>query len=146
MLVRRAVNFLCSPSPASNALALMAAPIPKDELSCTLEILAALLGPEGCPWTKAQAHETLAQYAVEEAYELADVIGSGQTSDIREELGDLWLQVVYHAAIAEEFDAQDVDQTLKEKLIRRQPHVFGDRTVQNADEVADNWDQITVYT
>lgn len=112
------------------------------ELDRTLRILDELLGPSGCPWTKAQTHETLAQYAVEEAYELADAIAGGDTADIREELGDLWLQVAYHAAIAEGFDAHDVAHTLNEKLIRRHPHVFGDSQVRDASEVADAWDQI----
>lgn len=112
------------------------------ELDRTLRILDELLGPSGCPWTKAQTHETLAQYAVEEAYELADAIAGGKAEDIREELGDLWLQVAYHAAIADGFDAHDVAHTLNEKLIRRHPHVFGETTVQDANQVADAWDQI----
>lgn len=112
------------------------------ELDRTLRILDDLLGPSGCPWTKAQTHETLAQYAVEEAYELADAIANGKAEDIREELGDLWLQVAYHAAIAQDFDANDVAHTLNEKLIRRHPHVFGDSLVRDASEVADAWDQI----
>lgn len=112
------------------------------ELARTLRILDELLGPSGCPWTKAQTHETLAQYAVEEAYELADAIANGQADDIREELGDLWLQVAYHAAIAGQFDVQDVARTLNEKLIRRHPHVFGDQTITDPQAVADNWDQI----
>lgn len=114
----------------------------KHELDRTLRILDELLGPSGCPWTKAQTHETLAQYAVEEAYELADAIAGGNAEDIREELGDLWLQVAYHAAIAKDFDADDVARTLNEKLIRRHPHVFGDSIVKDADEVANAWDQI----
>lgn len=112
------------------------------ELERTQSIMGQLLGPQGCPWTKAQTHESLAQYAVEEAHELADAIATGSPDDIREELGDLWLQVAYHAAIAQDFDVNDVARTLNEKLIRRHPHVFGDTQVADADEVADAWDQI----
>ena len=116
--------------------------MPRHELDRTQAIMSELLGPSGCPWTKAQTHETLAQYAVEEAHELADAIAHGNPDDIREELGDLWLQVAYHAAIAHDFDVQDVAQTLNDKLIRRHPHVFGDSAVTDASEVADAWDQI----
>lgn len=112
------------------------------ELDRTLTIMDQLLGSTGCPWTKAQTHETLAQYAVEEAHELADAIAHGEPTDICEELGDLWLQVAYHAAIAETFGIEDVAKVLNDKLIRRHPHVFGDLDLSDPMAVADNWDEI----
>jgi XTP/dITP diphosphohydrolase len=106
-----------------------------------------------CPWDQQQTHLSLAPYAVEEAYELAEVIaadaqeGAGEThtDHLVEELGDLLFQTVFHACLGNEdgrFDLADVARVLSDKLIRRRPHVFGDVEVADADEVVRNWEQI----
>ncbi len=109
-------------------------------------VVAKLRSPDGgCPWDLAQTPQTLTPYVIEEAYEVVDAIQSGDKSAIAEELGDLLLQVVLQAQIASEsaqFSLTEVAQSITQKLIRRHPHVFGDVTVQNIDEVRQNWDQI----
>ena len=106
------------------------------EIERLLEIMAALRTPEtGCPWDLAQNFSTIAPYTLEEAYEVADAIARGDLADLKDELGDLLLQVVFHARMAEEqgaFDFGDVVRAITEKLIRRHPHVFADETSQNA--------------
>lgn len=104
-----------------------------------------LHGPEGCPWDREQTHRTLAKHVLDEAYELLDAIESGNDADIREELGDILLQVVFHAQLGRDagtFDLDDVAATLDEKLKRRHPHVFAGVEVSGSDEVVANWDQI----
>lgn len=106
-----------------------------------------LRSPGGCPWDAEQTHASLAPYAIEEAYEVADAAERGDTEHLREELGDLLLQVVFHARVAQEdaaapFDVAGVIRGLVEKLIRRHPHVFGDVVVSGAAEVNANWDRI----
>jgi MazG family protein len=104
-----------------------------------------LRGPGGCPWDAEQTHATLARNLVEEAYETLDAIDEGDPEHLREELGDLLLQVVFHAQIAEDDGAFDVDAVARgivEKLVRRHPHVFGDTRADTADEVKRNWDRI----
>lgn len=110
-----------------------------------VEVVAALRGPEGCPWDKQQTHQSLTQYAIEEAHELADAIDNGQQSNIIEELGDLLLQVVLHAEIARQagaFSLPDIIRTITEKMIRRHPHVFSNVKVKNSAEVLHNWARI----
>lgn len=111
-----------------------------------IEVVAKLRSPDGgCPWDLAQTPETLTPYVIEEAYEVVDAIKNGTQADIAEELGDLLLQVVLQAQIAGEsgdFSLQEVAQGIAQKLIRRHPHVFGDVSVQNVDEVRQNWEQI----
>lgn len=110
-----------------------------------LQVMAILRGPGGCPWDREQDHQTLRWHAVEEVYELLDAIESGDDTEVSEELGDLLLQVVFHAQLAQERDAFTFDslcQQLVEKLIRRHPHVFGDVQVRNTDQVWANWEQI----
>jgi XTP/dITP diphosphohydrolase len=110
-----------------------------------VEVEARLRGPGGCPWDREQDHATLARYAVEEVYELLEAISTGDPEHIREELGDVLLQVVFHAQIAEDeggFDIDAVAKGISEKLIRRHPHVFGDTTVDSADEVMANWEEL----
>ncbi|ANW19846.1 nucleoside triphosphate pyrophosphohydrolase [Streptomyces clavuligerus] len=97
-----------------------------------------------CPWTGGRTHRALAKYAIEEAYELVDAIEDGDRDDLREELGDVLLQVVLHARIAEEdeeapFSVDDVTGTLVEKLIHRHPHVFGAERAETPDEVREHW-------
>jgi ATP diphosphatase len=111
-----------------------------------LDIMATLRTPDtGCAWDLAQDFSSIAPYTVEEAYEVADAIARGDLDDLREELGDLLLQVVFHARMAEErgaFDFSDVVETLTEKLVRRHPHVFGDRRGLSPDAVEGLWEDI----
>jgi XTP/dITP diphosphohydrolase len=100
-----------------------------------------------CPWSSVQTHEGLAKYAIEEAYELVEAIEDGDEDDLREELGDVLLQVVFHARIAQDgldedrepFSIDDVAGTIVDKLIHRHPHVFGDEKAENAEEVKAHW-------
>ncbi|WNI24376.1 nucleoside triphosphate pyrophosphohydrolase [Streptomyces sp. ITFR-16] len=97
-----------------------------------------------CPWTSQKTHRGLAKYAIEEAYELVEAIEDGDRDELREELGDVLLQVVFHARIAEEdeqepFSVDDVAATLVEKLIHRHPHVFGDETAETPEDVQEHW-------
>ena len=108
-------------------------------------VMAALRGENGCPWDKEQTHESLRRYVLEEAYEVVDAIDAGNMRALQEELGDLLLQVVFHARIAEEnglFNADDVVRGLTEKLIRRHPHVFGQESAKDADDVLAIWQAV----
>lgn len=110
-----------------------------------LEVMAKLRSPEGCPWDREQDHMTLRFHAVEEVYELMDAIEAGDDHEMLEELGDLLLQVVFHAQLARErkaFDFDAVCQRLVDKLIRRHPHVFGDSKARTVDAVWAQWEQI----
>lgn len=110
-----------------------------------VNVMAALRGDNGCPWDREQTHQTLKQYLVEETYEVLEALDLGDTNKICEELGDLLLQIVFHAQIAEEnkiFNMNNVVEVITEKMIRRHPHVFGDVTVENSDQVLVNWDKI----
>jgi ATP diphosphatase len=111
-----------------------------------IEIMAALRTPgTGCPWDLAQDFSTIAPYTIEEAYEVADAIERGDFDDLRDELGDLLLQVVFHARMAEEaglFAFTDVVQAITEKLVRRHPHVFGDAWGLTSDAVKGLWERI----
>src|SRR5262245_41791682 len=111
-----------------------------------LEIMAALRTPgTGCPWDLEQDFATIAPYTLEEAYEVADAIARGDLEDLREELGDLLLQVVFHARMAQEqgaFEFGDVVQAITEKLIRRHPHVFGDARGMTTQAVEQLWERI----
>jgi nucleoside triphosphate diphosphatase len=119
---------------------------PSRDIARLLEIMAALRTPgSGCPWDLEQNFATIAPYTIEEAYEVADAIARGDLGDLREELGDLLLQVVFHARMAQEqgvFDFGDVVHSINEKLIRRHPHVFGDARGMSAEAVEGLWDQI----
>lgn len=109
-------------------------------------VVAQLRSPDGgCPWDLEQTPETLIPYVIEEAYETVDAIRSGDPAAIREELGDLLLQVVLQSQIASEsgtFSLTEVAQGIREKLIRRHPHVFGDVAVKDAEDVRRNWEEI----
>jgi len=119
---------------------------PSRDIAGLIEIMAALRTPgTGCPWDLEQDFSTIAPYTLEEAYEVADAIARGDLDDMRDELGDLLLQVVFHARMAQEqgaFEFADVVQAITEKLIRRHPHVFGDLGGKTADEVKGLWDRI----
>jgi XTP/dITP diphosphohydrolase len=95
-----------------------------------------------CPWDREQTHASLAPYLLEEAYEVVDTIESGDLDALREELGDVLMQVAFHAEVAEDWTVDDVAEGIVDKLVRRHPHVFGDVTVADADEVNANWDKI----
>jgi ATP diphosphatase len=116
------------------------------DIARLLDIMAALRTPgSGCPWDLEQNFATIAPYTIEEAYEVADAIARGDLDDLREELGDLLLQVVFHARMAQEqgaFEFGDVVQTLTEKLLRRHPHVFGDARGLSPEAVAGLWERI----
>ena len=119
---------------------------PSRDIGRLLEIMAALRTPgTGCPWDLQQNFATIAPYTLEEAYEVADAIERGDMADLRDELGDLLLQVVFHARMAEEqgaFDFGGVVEAITSKLVRRHPHVFGDLRGATADDVKGLWDRI----
>lgn len=104
-----------------------------------------LLGPNGCPWDREQTLDTLRQYVIEEAYEVVDAIDQGKPEMLREELGDLLLQVVFQSALTEGqgwFDIDGVVEAISEKLVRRHPWVFGDEKVDDASGAIDSWEAI----
>jgi nucleoside triphosphate diphosphatase len=119
---------------------------PSRDITRLIEIMAALRTPgSGCPWDLEQTFATIAPYTLEEAYEVADAIARGDLKDLRDELGDLLLQVAYHARIAEEqsaFDFADVVEDITAKMIRRHPHVFADAEGRTAEAVAGLWERI----
>src|SRR2546421_1707937 len=114
-----------------------------DGIGAIFEVVHRLRQPEGCPWDREQTHESLRPYLLEETYELLEAIDSGDDAKMMEELGDLLLQVAMHAEIAAEegrFDAKQVSEAVAAKMVKRHPHVFGDVSVANADEVLRNWE------
>jgi ATP diphosphatase len=119
---------------------------PSRDIGRLLAIMAALRTPKtGCPWDLEQNFATIAPYTLEEAYEVADAIARDDLADLKEELGDLLLQVVFHARMAEElgaFDFGDVVEVLTAKLIRRHPHVFGDERSHSPQAVEGLWERI----
>jgi len=119
---------------------------PSRDINRLIEIMAMLRTPgSGCPWDLEQNFATIAPYTLEEAYEVADAIARGNLADLREELGDLLLQVAFHARMAEEqgaFDFGDVVEGITEKLLRRHPHVFGDQKGLDARAVEGLWQRI----
>jgi MazG family protein len=116
-----------------------------DAFAELLAVVARLREPGGCPWDREQTHASLVPYVIEEAHEVAEAIESGDPARLREELGDVLLQVVLHARIAEEarqFDAHDVARDLCDKLVRRHPHVFADAHASSSAEVTQRWERI----
>ena len=108
-------------------------------------IIDILRSPGGCEWDREQTHATLKRNMLEEAYEAVDAINDNDMKHLREELGDVLLQVVLHAQIAKEekaFDIEDVAKTLSDKLIHRHPHVFGNQKVSSTAEILDNWEKL----
>ena len=116
------------------------------EIGTLLRIMARLRDPQGgCPWDLEQDFSSIAPYTIEEAYEVADAIDRNDLADLKDELGDLLLQVVFHAQMASEqgaFDFADVVAAISGKMLRRHPHVFGDARADDAGEVVANWEQI----
>ncbi len=121
-------------------------PTPSRDIAALLEIMRRLRTPvTGCPWDLEQTFASIAPYTLEEAYEVADAISRGNMSDLKEELGDLLLQAVYHAQMAEEqgsFDFGDVVEGVTTKMIRRHPHVFGDEASRAAGVTTGFWERI----
>ncbi len=119
---------------------------PSRDIARLIEIMAALRTPgSGCPWDLEQTFRTIAPYTLEEAYEVADAIARGNLTDLKDELGDLLLQVVFHARMAEEqgaFDFGDVVEAVTAKLVRRHPHVFADAEGRTAKAVEGLWERI----
>ena len=110
-----------------------------------VDVVARLRGPDGCPWDRAQTHRSLIPYLIEEAYEVAEAIEGGDPERLKDELGDLLLQVLLHARMEEEegrFSIADVVENLREKLVRRHPHVFGKAEAKTPDEVRGRWEEI----
>ena len=110
-----------------------------------VQIFATLRSENGCPWDREQTHESIKPDLIEETYEVIEAIDAGNSTKLREELGDLLCNVMLHAQIASdegEFDINDIIKILTEKLLRRHPHVFGDEDVNDADQVLKNWEQI----
>ena len=117
------------------------------QLQRLVEVMDTLRSPGGCPWDAEQTHESLLKYLLEESYEFVDAVQSGNRVDMREELGDVLLQVYFHARMAQEhptdpFSIEDIAQGSADKLIRRHPHVFAGVEVQDSQEVLENWEEI----
>ncbi len=116
-----------------------------DHFNQIISIMHRLRSPGGCPWDAEQTHESLKRYLLEESYEVLEAIDNGSDELLKEELGDLLLQPVFHAAIAEErgaFTMDDILTTLADKLIRRHPHVFGDQEIKDSEAQIANWEKI----
>lgn len=117
------------------------------QLQRLVEVMDTLRSPGGCPWDAEQTHESLLKYLLEESYEFVDAVQSGNRIDMREELGDVLLQVYFHARMAQEhstdpFSIEDVAQGIADKLIRRHPHVFAGVEVRDSEEIIENWEEI----
>jgi len=123
-------------------------PVPGAALLDAVAVMDRLRSPGGCPWDAEQTHATLAPYAIEEAHEVADAAETGDADALAEELGDVLLQVLFHARIAAEapdgarFDIDDVARGLVAKLVRRHPHVFADAQAETPEQVHAQWDAI----
>ncbi|HZW36464.1 MAG TPA: MazG family protein, partial [Candidatus Deferrimicrobiaceae bacterium] len=116
-----------------------------DDFRNLVGIMARLRASGGCEWDRAQSHATLRQYLIEEAHEVLDAITRKDASLLCEELGDLLLQILFHAQIASEngqFDISDVIASISEKMVRRHPHVFSDATADSPEAVSRQWDHI----
>jgi len=120
--------------------------LPRHSLDDLLAIMARLRDPErGCPWDLEQTFATIAPYTIEEAYEVADAIERGDLEELKDELGDLLFQVVFHARMAEEagaFAFEDVARAICDKMLRRHPHVFGDQRVAGSEQQSKRWEEI----
>jgi nucleoside triphosphate diphosphatase len=117
------------------------------EIERLKQIMERLRGPDGCPWDREQTFQTLRTFLLEETYELLEAIAIGSPAAIREELGDLLIQIVFQAQVAKEqghFDIEDVMRGIADKIVRRHPHVFGGKSLRTADQVLAQWEQIKV--
>ena len=116
-----------------------------DESSALRDIVARLRAPDGCPWDREQTHSSLRPYLIEEAYEVVAALDTSDTKAMPEEFGDLLFQILLHTQMAEEageFTITDILSTLQDKLIRRHPHVFGEKHLSTADAVVEQWDEL----
>ncbi|MBM3498272.1 MAG: nucleoside triphosphate pyrophosphohydrolase [Armatimonadetes bacterium] len=116
-----------------------------EEFRRLVDIMARLRAADGCPWDREQSHGSLKPYLLEETYEVLEAIDAGNDAKLCEELGDLLLQIVFHAQIGAEerrFNADDVCRSIADKLLNRHPHVFGEAQARDSDEVIDNWERI----
>jgi tetrapyrrole methylase family protein/MazG family protein len=116
-----------------------------EEFAKLVETVAVLRGPGGCPWDREQTHDSLKKFTIEETYEVVEAVDSGNPEKLKDELGDFILQALMYAEIANEsgdFNIGDVCKVLREKLLRRHPHVFADVEVSGVDDVLHNWEQI----
>ena len=117
----------------------------KDQFAKLVVIMEKLRGEQGCPWDKEQTHESLRQYLLEETYEVLELIDEGRYDELKNELGDVLLQVIFHSQIAKEdgrFDIQVVLENINKKLIHRHPNVFGDTIIRTAEEQTVNWEKM----
>ena len=117
------------------------------ELQRLVEVMDRLRSPGGCPWDAEQTHESLVKYLLEESYEFIDSVDAKDREGMREELGDVLLQVYFHSRIAQDhptdpFSIEDVERAIADKLIRRHPHVFEGLQVSGTEEIIDNWEEI----
>ena len=120
---------------------------PKDlsRFSALVDIIASLRAPDGCPWDRKQTHASLRANLLSECYEVLEALDEGDAEKLRDELGDLLMQIVLHAQIAREageFELGEVIEGINTKLIHRHPHIFGSRKVKDAEEVAHNWEEL----
>jgi XTP/dITP diphosphohydrolase len=137
-------SLFSDPASAKPVDATSAKPQPS-ALDTLIETVAKLRAPDGCPWDADQTHESLVQYLIEESHELIDAIEAGSREEMIEELGDVLYQVLFHADIAahtggEDFDIQDVAAHMTAKMVGRHPHVFGELSLDTADDVVAAWD------
>ena len=121
--------------------------MPSSELQRLVEVMDRLRSPGGCPWDAEQTHESLVKYLLEESYEFIDSVDAKDREGMREELGDVLLQVYFHSRIAQDhpsdpFSIEDVARSIADKLIRRHPHVFEGLQVSGTEEIIDNWEEI----
>ena len=121
--------------------------MPGSELQRLVEVMDRLRSPGGCPWDAEQTHESLVKYLLEESYEFIDSVAAKDREGMREELGDVLLQVYFHSRIAQDhptdpFSIEDVARAIADKLIRRHPHVFEGLQVSGTEEIIDNWEEI----
>jgi XTP/dITP diphosphohydrolase len=119
----------------------------ESQLQRLVGVMDTLRSPGGCPWDAEQTHESLLKYLLEESYEFVDAVQTGNRIDMREELGDVLLQVYFHARMAQDhptdpFSIEDVARGIADKLIRRHPHVFEGVEVRDSQEVLENWEEI----
>lgn len=135
----------CQTSAGETQQGTSCAPLAGDEFAAFVDTIVALRAPGGCPWNREQTHESIARNMIEEAYEAVDAIEQHDAAHLREELGDVLLQVVLQSQIAAdagEFTVADVCHDVNEKMIRRHPHVFGEEAAASADEVLSIWDNV----
>ena len=132
----------------NDAVSTPTSPVPEErigEFQSLIDIVARLRGPGGCPWDAEQTHESLKRNLLEECYETLEAIDDGEPAELAEELGDILVQVAFHADIARaagDFDIADVLTAINRKLIRRHPHVFADGSASDARQVERNWEQL----